>query len=100
MAGIPFFVGFFAKFFVLQALWSAGYAALAVLAVLMSLVGAFYYLRIVKVMFFDDSTDNVQIESSSAVRVFLSVNVFSLAVLGMFPGFLMQVCVVVVQASL
>jgi len=100
MAGLPIFVGFFAKFFVLQAVWSAGYSALAVLAVLMSLVGAFYYLRIVKVMFFDEPADMAPIEACRGVRVLLSANVLAVAVLGIFPSLLMQVCVVVVQSSL
>jgi NADH-quinone oxidoreductase subunit N len=53
MAGIPFFVGFFAKFSVLQAVVAAGYMWLALVAVLFSLIGAFYYLRVVKLMYFD-----------------------------------------------
>ena len=53
MAGVPFFIGFFAKFAVLQAVVAAGYMWLAIVAVLFSLIGAFYYLRVVKVMYFD-----------------------------------------------
>lgn len=101
MAGLPFFVGFFAKFFVLQALWSAGYAALAVLAVVVSLVGAFYYLRVVKLMFFDEPVAGLaEMEACFGVRCLLSVNVLAIAVLGLFPSLLMQTCVLVVQGSL
>lgn len=98
MAGIPFFLGFFAKFFVLQALWSAGHASLAVLAVAMSLIGAFYYLRIVKVMFFDEPVNLAPIEAGRGVRTVLSANVLALAVFGLFPGFLVQLCVIVIQS--
>src|SRR5574343_319971 len=58
MAGIPFFVGFFAKFSVLQAVVAAGYMWLAIVAVLFSLIGAFYYLRVVKLMYFDAPADD------------------------------------------
>ncbi len=69
MAGVPFFIGFFAKFAVLQAVVAAGYIWLAVLAVLMSLIGAFYYLRLVKVMYFDDPVDTLPIRASADLRV-------------------------------
>lgn len=100
MAGIPFFVGFFAKFFVLQSFWQAGYMKLTVLAVLMSLVGAYYYLRVVKVMFFDEPTSSEVIEAGLVTRTILSGNILALAALGIFPSLLMQICVVVMQASL
>lgn len=100
MAGIPFFVGFFAKFFVLQAFWQAGHEVLTVLAVLMSLIGAFYYLRVVKVMFFDAPTAVLTIRRSWLAKCLLSLNVLSIAALGLFPSLLMQICVVVMQNSL
>lgn len=100
MAGIPFFVGFFAKFFVLQAFWQAGHPALTVLAVLMSLIGAFYYLRVIKVMYFDEPDSAHEIGGSVIARAVLSVNVLGLAAIGLFPSLLMQVCVVVMQNSL
>jgi NADH-quinone oxidoreductase subunit N len=61
MAGIPFFIGFFAKFAVLLAAVKAGYTAVAVIAVMFSLVGAFYYLRVVKLMYFDTPVDSAPI---------------------------------------
>lgn len=100
MAGIPFFVGFFAKFFVLQAFWQAGYYGLTVLAVVMSLVGAFYYLRVIKVMYFDEPDMPQFIGGGFLVRSLLSVNLLCLALIGLFPSLLMQVCVVVMQNSL
>ncbi len=100
MAGIPFFVGFFAKFFVLQAFWQAGHPVLTVLAVLMSLIGAFYYLRVIKVMYFDEPDAAHEIGGSIIARTVLSVNVLGLAIIGLFPSLLMQVCVVVMQNSL
>ncbi|MDQ7989192.1 MAG: NADH-quinone oxidoreductase subunit NuoN [Candidatus Dactylopiibacterium sp.] len=100
MAGLPFFVGFFAKFFVLQAFWQAGYAVLTVIAVLMSLIGAFYYLRVVKVIFFDEAQDARTVGGHWFARGVLSANVLALAALGLFPSLAMQLCVVVMQNSL
>lgn len=100
MAGLPFFVGFFSKFYVLQALVTAGHLWIAVAAVLMSLIGAFYYLRVIKVMFFDDSNEPCCINAGFGVKAILSVNALALAAIGIFPGLLMQICVLVVQSSL
>jgi NADH-quinone oxidoreductase subunit N len=92
MAGVPFFVGFFAKFSVIQAVVAAGYYWLAIVAVLFSLVGAFYYLRVVKLMYFDEPLDESPIEASGEVRVLLSLNGVALGVLGIFPQVLMSLC--------
>ncbi|WP_026258873.1 NADH-quinone oxidoreductase subunit NuoN [Uliginosibacterium gangwonense] len=100
MAGIPFFVGFFAKFYILHTLISAGYLWVAVVAVLASLVGAFYYLRVVKVMFFDEATDLSPIGGSTCVKGILSFNSLLIAALGLFPDVLMHICAVLVGASL
>lgn len=100
MAGIPFFVGFFSKFFVLQAVIAAGYMWLAIVAVMMSLIGAYYYLRVVKTMYFDEPVETMPLASGRGVKLVLSVNVLAIAVLGLFPGMLMQLCVVIVQNSL
>ncbi|MDT3736101.1 MAG: NADH-quinone oxidoreductase subunit NuoN [Denitratisoma sp.] len=85
MAGVPFFVGFFAKFAVLQAVVAAKQVWLAVFAVLFSLVGAFYYLRVVKVMYFDAPTDNAPIEAPRDMRILLSINGLAVALLGLLP---------------
>ncbi|NUZ08143.1 NADH-quinone oxidoreductase subunit NuoN [Piscinibacter koreensis] len=95
LAGIPPTVGFYAKLAVLQALVStnvAGYTTLAVIAVVLSLLGAFYYLRVVKVMFFDDPVDAQPIVASREVRTLVSINGLAILVLGIVPGGLMQLC--------
>ena len=88
-------VGFYAKLSVLQALLaapSAFYVGLAVFAVMMSLVGAFYYLRLVKVMYFDEPIQTAGIEAGTDVRAVLSVNGALVLLLGVVPGGLMALC--------
>ncbi|MDR2207931.1 MAG: NADH-quinone oxidoreductase subunit NuoN [Azoarcus sp.] len=92
MAGIPFFVGFFAKLSVLTVLLKAGYLWLAVLAVVMSLIGAFYYLRIVKFMYFDEPTDNAPLKASGELQIMLSINGVAIALLGPMSGTLLEWC--------
>ena len=92
MAGVPPTVGFYAKLAVLQAVVGLGYVWLAVAAVLFSLVGAFYYLRLVKVMFFDEPTDMHPIVSTGDVRAMLSLNGVAVLVFGLLPGGLMALC--------
>jgi len=95
LAGIPPMVGFYAKFSVLQALVSGGGSlniALAVYAVMMSLIGAFYYLRVVKVMYFDAPTNDVKMTAGFDVRAVLTVNAGLLLLLGLLPGGLMTLC--------
>ncbi len=92
MAGIPFFIGFYAKFSVLLAVVASGYKWLAVFAVVMSLIGAFYYLRVVKVMFFDEPQDSAPIATPATMRVALSLNALAIAALGLLPGWIMWIC--------
>ena len=92
MAGVPFFVGFFAKFSVLQAVVAAGYMWLAIVAVIFSLIGAFYYLRVVKIMYFDEPTDMSPIDAPLDMKVLASANGLAVAVLGIFPQALMSLC--------
>ena len=95
MAGIPPLVGFYAKLSVLQALVASGqglYIVLAVFAVLMSLIGAFYYLRVVKVMYFDAPLTATSVSAPLDVRVVLTVNGALVLVLGLLPGGLMALC--------
>jgi NADH-quinone oxidoreductase subunit N len=96
LAGLPPVVGFYAKLSVLQALIASqqtGHLVLAVFAVLMSLVGAFYYLRIVKVMYFDDAQSPVQpISAPADARVVLTINGALILILGVAPGGLMTLC--------
>ncbi|MDR0226664.1 MAG: NADH-quinone oxidoreductase subunit NuoN, partial [Burkholderiaceae bacterium] len=95
MAGIPPLVGFYAKLSVLQALVASGQAtsiALAVFAVIMSLIGAFYYLRVVKVMYFDAPITATSVSASLDVRVVLTINGALVLLLGLLPGGLMALC--------
>ena len=95
LAGIPPMVGFYAKLSVLQALISSGqavYIGLAVFAVLMSLVGAFYYLRVIKVMYFDEPITATTVSAPLDVRAVLSVNGALVLGLGLLPGGLMALC--------
>ncbi|AKZ64072.1 NADH:ubiquinone oxidoreductase subunit N [Herbaspirillum hiltneri N3] len=92
LAGIPPMVGFYAKLSVLQAVLGTGQIWLAVLAVVFSLVGAFYYLRVIKNMYFDDPADNGKITASFDVRIALSLNGLAALVLGLWPGHLMDAC--------
>jgi NADH-quinone oxidoreductase subunit N len=99
MAGIPPTVGFYAKLAVLQAVVEIGYVWLAVAAVLFSLVGAFYYLRIVKLMYFDAPHDTNPIAASPDVRVIMSANGLAVLALGILPQPLMAVCMHAIGAS-
>ena len=99
MAGIPFFIGFFAKLSVLQSLVAADMVWLAVLAVMMSLVGAFYYLRVVKVMYFDEPVDTAPIHAASDIRALLSANCLAIAFLGLLPQQLIDLCQLALVAS-
>jgi NADH-quinone oxidoreductase subunit N len=96
LAGIPPLVGFYAKLSVLQALVTTnitGYLWLAVVAVLLSLIGAFYYLRVVKVMYFDEpAADARRIYGERGVRALLAVNGIAVLLLGLLPGGLMEMC--------
>jgi NADH-quinone oxidoreductase subunit N len=95
MAGIPPMVGFYAKLSVLQALISSGstaYIVLAVFAVVMSLIGAFYYLRVVKVMYFDAPITATTVSAPLDVRAVLSLNGALVLLLGILPGGLMTLC--------
>lgn len=89
MAGIPFFIGFFAKFSVLLTLIYAGHTVIAVAAVMFSLIGAFYYLRVVKLMYFDPPLDTAPLRSSLDMRILLSGTGVAVAWLGIFPDSVM-----------
>jgi NADH-quinone oxidoreductase subunit N len=99
MAGIPPFLGFWAKLAVLEGALNAGYLWLVVFAVLMSVIGAYYYLRIVKLMYFDAPTDNSLIVAAAGFRGLLAINAFALLALGLFPGVLLTACVNAIQRS-
>jgi NADH-quinone oxidoreductase subunit N len=92
LAGVPPFVGFWAKLGVVQAVLGVSYTWLAVVAVLFSVVGAFFYLRIVKLMYFDDPTDRAEIGGSTLMRTVLSANALLVFALGVVPGALIALC--------
>lgn len=100
LAGIPPTVGFYAKLAVLEAVVQAGHIWLAVVAVMASLVGAFYYLRLVKVMYFDESKIETQLDCGKAASSLLTVNGLAVLLLGIFPGALMALCIYTVRISL
>ena len=101
MAGIPPMVGFNAKLAVLKSVVDIGLIWLAVVGVVFSLIGAFYYLRVVKVMYFDEATDAEPVSQVGMdMRVLLSVNAIALLVLGIVPDGLYSVCVEAMKQSL
>ena len=95
MAGVPPTVGFYAKLAVLQAVVDVGLVWLAVFAVLMSVIGAFYYLRVVKYLYFDKPSDDAPIVREADMGAVLSVNGLAMLALGIFPGILMSLAVAV-----
>ena len=99
MAGIPPFLGFWAKLSVLEGALNAGYTWLVVFAVLMSVIGAFYYLRLIKVMYFDGPIDVSPIIAKADMRGLLTINAFALLALGLFPSALMTACLNAIQVS-
>ncbi len=103
LAGIPPTAGFYAKLAVLQALITTNSPLLlqvSILAVLLSLVGAFYYLRVVKVMYFDEPVDPTPLNEGSQARALLSLNALAVLVLGVLPGGLMALCARAITQSL
>jgi NADH-quinone oxidoreductase subunit N len=100
MAGVPPTIGFYAKFTVLQAALQAGYIWAVVFAVLMAAVGAFYYLRVVKLMYFDAPINDAPIHATLDTQIVLSINVVALLMLGLLPQTLMNGCAIAIARSL
>jgi NADH-quinone oxidoreductase subunit N len=100
LAGVPPAVGFYAKLAVLQATMNAGLTWLAVLAVITSLFGAFYYLRIVKLMYFDDPLDTTPIQADTCNRALLALNGLAVLVLGIVPDPLLKFCLQAITHTL
>jgi len=100
MAGIPPTVGFYAKFSVLNSIIQTGHTWLAIVAVMFSLIGAFYYLRVIKLMYFDAPESHVPINVGSDTGLLISMNGLGVLFLGLMPGSLMSICAVSVQQSL
>ncbi len=100
LTGLPPTVGFFAKLAVLQAVLEAGYTWLVVVAVLLSVIGAFYYLRIVKLMYMDEPVGEITIDPRADARWVLSITALATLALGILPGPLMDLCVQAITASM
>ncbi|HXC40523.1 MAG TPA: NADH-quinone oxidoreductase subunit NuoN [Burkholderiales bacterium] len=98
LAGVPPAAGFYAKLVVLQAAVAAGQVWLAVVAVVFSLIGAFYYLRIVKLMYFEDPVDAAPLAPRADMRVLLTVNGVAVLALGILPQQLMQLCYTAIKS--
>jgi len=92
MIGVPPLAGFYAKWWVLAAILNAGYLWLAIVAVVFSVIGAFYYLRVIKLMYFDEPENAIEIAAPLDMRLILSVNALLILVLGLFPDRLIAIC--------
>ncbi len=93
LAGVPPFLGFWAKWYVIKEVVAIGYTWLAVLAVIFSVIGAYYYLRVVKLMYFDRAQTLPVISSETGMRVLISLNGLAVLALGLAPGELIRICV-------
>jgi NADH-quinone oxidoreductase subunit N len=101
MAGLPPFIGFYAKLTILQSLVGAGYVWLAVVAVMFSLIGAFYYLRVVKILYFDAPLENAPVYAAvPGVQALLSINVLAVLIIGILPQPLLTLCTYAMQMTL
>jgi NADH-quinone oxidoreductase subunit N len=92
MAGVPPMLGFWAKWAVLSQVVHADFVWLAVVAVTFAIVGVFYYLRIIKFIYFDEPTDTTPIEARTDMRIALSANGLAILFLGLMPQWLMSLC--------
>ena len=97
MAGVPPTLGFYAKLSVISAVVRADLVWLAVVAVIFSIIGAFYYLRIIKLMYFDKAQDTTPIVTNPDMRLILSLNSLAILALGIFPANLMAICVAAIH---
>ena len=97
MAGVPPTIGFYAKFSVLQSVVNADLTWLAVVAVFFSIIGLFYYLRIIKIMYFDKPEDETPIQSLADMKIIMSANGLGILALGIFPSGLLALCAAVIQ---
>ena len=92
LAGIPLTVGFLAKLQIFEALWNTGHLALVIAAALVSVVGLFYYLRVVKILYFDPPDDLPVPDRHGAVKAALGLNAVAIVVLGVIPQALIELC--------
>ena len=100
MAGVPPFLGFWAKLSVLnQVVAAGGLVWLAVLSVIFSIIGAFYYLRMIKLMYFDKPEDQHPITADLDLRIAISANSMAVLALGLFPGMLLSLCLAAIKMN-
>jgi len=97
MAGVPPWVGFFAKLNVINAVLDAGFPGLAILMVVASVVGAYYYLRVIWYMYFETGEDTSVFQANLDTRAVLSVNGIAVLALGIMPGWLLKLCLDVIH---
>jgi NADH-quinone oxidoreductase subunit N len=93
MAGVPPFIGFYSKLFILQQVIAEGYVILAVIAVVFAVISAYYYLQIIKTMYFDDADKEITISAPLDMRVVLSINGILILLVGLMPSFWMSLSV-------
>ena len=93
MAGVPPFIGFYSKLFILQQVIAEGYVILAVIAVVFAVISAYYYLQIIKTMYFDDADKEITVSAPLDMRVVLSINGILILLIGLMPSFWMSLSV-------
>ena len=93
MAGVPPFIGFYSKLFILQQVISAGYVYLAITAVVFAVISAYYYLQIIKTMYFDDAEGEITVTAPLDMKVVLSVNGILILVIGLMPSYWMELAI-------
>jgi NADH-quinone oxidoreductase subunit N len=93
MAGVPPFIGFFSKLFILQQVVSAGYVYLAVTAVVFAVISAYYYLQIIKTMYFDDAEGEITVTAPLDMKMVLSINGILILVIGLMPSYWMELAI-------
>jgi NADH-quinone oxidoreductase subunit N len=100
LAGVPPMMGFAAKFAVLNSVLATGQLWLTIFAVMFSLIGAFYYLRVIKTMWFDEPVDTTPIVANFDTKAVLSLNGVAIVLLGVMPGSLLAICLAAIKATL
>ncbi|MDC9726470.1 MAG: NADH-quinone oxidoreductase subunit NuoN [Candidatus Thioglobus sp.] len=93
MAGVPPFIGFYSKLFILQQVVSAGFVTIAVIAVIFAVISAYYYLQVIKSMYFEDTDKEVKVTAPMDMQLVLSINAVLILVVGLFPDFWMKLSV-------
>jgi len=93
MAGVPPFIGFYSKLFILQQVVAEGYVIFAITAVIFAVISAYYYLQIIKTMYFDDVDKEILVSAPLDMKIVLSINGILILVVGLMPSFWMELSV-------